>query len=109
MATPEAKVKAAVVKLLKANDVYYFFPATGGYGRSGVPDIICCLKGRFVAIECKAGDNKPTELQLREMHKIHKANGITMVVNEKNIELVSQLLEVAGNWRDQHDSLEGAN
>ncbi len=31
--TPEAKVKAAVVKLLKAHDIYYFFPATHGYAR----------------------------------------------------------------------------
>ena len=104
MATPEAKVKATIVKLLKAHDVYYFFPATGGYGRSGVPDIICCLKGRFVAIECKANGNKPTELQLRELHKIHKANGITMVVDEDGIQLVAELLEMAENWRGYHDS-----
>ena len=108
MATPESKVKAAVVKILKANDVYYFFPATGGYGRSGVPDIICCLKGRFVAIECKAGDNKPTELQLRELHKIHKANGITFVINEGGVPMIEELMRVAGNWSEQHDSNLGA-
>ena len=46
--TPEAKVKAKVVKVLKdhAPDVYYFCPATGGYGRSGVPDIVCCVHSR---------------------------------------------------------------
>ena len=108
MATPESKVKAAVVKILKANDVYYFFPATGGYGRSGVPDIICCVKGRFVAIECKAGDNKPTELQLRELHKIHKSNGITFVINESSVPMIEKLMEVAGNWSEQHDSNLGA-
>jgi Holliday junction resolvase len=105
MATPEAKVKASVVKILKANDVYYFFPATGGYGRSGVPDIICCLRGRFVAIECKAGGNKPTELQLRELHKINKSGGITFVIDEAGLPLVTKLMEVAGNWSDTHDSL----
>ena len=107
MATPEAKVKAAVVKILKAHDVYYFFPATGGYGRSGVPDIICCVKGRFVAIECKANGNKPTELQLRELHKIHKANGITMVIDEHGIDTVKALMEVAENWSETHDSIDG--
>lgn len=107
MATPESKVKAAVVKLLKANDVYYFFPATGGFGRSGVPDIICCLKGRFVAIECKANGNKPTELQLRELHKIHKAGGITFVVDENGINLVEKLMEVSRNWSESHDSIGG--
>jgi hypothetical protein len=37
--TPEAKVKASVVKLLKQYEVYYFFPATHGFGRSGVPTL----------------------------------------------------------------------
>lgn len=37
--TPEAKVKAKVVKVLKEFGVYYFYPVTGGFGRSGVPDI----------------------------------------------------------------------
>ena len=105
MATPEAKVKAAVVKILKANEVYYFFPATGGYGRSGVPDIICCLKGRFVAIECKTRGNKPTELQLREMHKINKAGGVTFVINEDGIPLIETLMVVAENWSGSQNSI----
>ena len=36
--TPEKKVKQTVVKILKEIGAYYFFPATGGYGRNGVPD-----------------------------------------------------------------------
>ena len=35
--TPEKKVKDKVVKILKYYGVYYFFPATYGMGRSGVP------------------------------------------------------------------------
>ena len=49
--TPEAKVKAQVIKQLKELGVYYFSPVTGGYGRSGVPDIVGCMNGRFFAIE----------------------------------------------------------
>jgi Holliday junction resolvase len=93
MATPENKVKAVVVKLLKQYDVYYFFPATHGYGRSGVPDIVCCARGKFLAIECKAGDNKPTALQEREINTIRKAQGIAVVVNETNLALLEQLLK----------------
>lgn len=90
--TPEAKVKKKVVDVLKKNGAYYFFPATGGYGRSGVPDIVGCYRGVFFAIECKAGANKPTALQEAEMRKIRQANGITLVVNEDNIEDVVILL-----------------
>ena len=51
--TPEKKVKDKVVKLLKSHEIYYFFPATHGFGRSGVPDITCCVRGNFVGIECR--------------------------------------------------------
>ena len=83
--TPESKVKEKVVKILKEHGVYYFFPATHGYGRSGVPDIICCYKGQFVAIECKAGNNKPTALQQRELKNIMTSGGHAFVANEENI------------------------
>ena len=90
--TPEAKVKKKVVDVLKKGGAYYFFPATGGYGRSGVPDIVGCYRGVFFAIECKAGTNKPTALQEAEMRKIREANGTTLVVNEDNINDVVILL-----------------
>lgn len=83
--TPEAKVKKKVVDVIKKNHAYYFFPATGGYGRSGVPDVVCCYRGVFVAIECKAGNNKPTGLQELEMAKIRQAQGFVLVVNEDNL------------------------
>jgi Holliday junction resolvase len=90
--TPEAKVKAKVVKALKDADVYYFFPATGGYGRSGVPDIVCCVDGKFLGIECKAGKNKPTALQVRELEAIRQANGIAVVVNEESWDNLPEFL-----------------
>jgi Holliday junction resolvase len=80
--TPESKVKLSVVKLLRQYGVYFFFPATHGYGRSGVPDIICCIRGKFLAIECKAGKNEPTALQQKEMNAIQAAGGMAMVVRE---------------------------
>ena len=86
--TPENKVKAKIVSILKEEGVYYFLPATHGFGRSGVPDIIGCVNGKFLAVECKAGKNTPTALQLREIAAINTAGGIAIVVNEDNIEMV---------------------
>ena len=90
--TPEAKVKKKVVDLLKAAGAYYFFPATGGFGRSGVPDIVVCLKGQFIGIECKAGNNKTTALQENELQKIRDAGGNAFVVNEDKLKHLSQYL-----------------
>lgn len=83
--TPEGKVKAKVVKLLKERGVYYFFPASWGLGRSGVSDVVCCVRGRFLAIECKAGKNKPTALQEREIEAVRAAGGTALVINETNL------------------------
>ena len=91
--TPEAKVKKKVVDVIKKNSAYYFFPATGGYGRSGVPDIVCCYRAVFIGIECKAGSNKPTPLQEAEMAKIRQAQGFTLVVNEDNIDDVQAVFD----------------
>ena len=86
--TPEAKVKAKITKVLREEGVYYFFPTTGGFGRSGVPDIVCCVGGAFLAIECKAGKNKPTALQVREIEAIRTAGGVAIVANEENWDMV---------------------
>jgi Holliday junction resolvase len=91
--TAEGKVKDTVVKILKERGAYYFFPVTGGFGRSGVPDIVACYKGQFIGIECKAGANKTTALQESELKKIEKANGIVQVVNENSIAGVGFLLD----------------
>lgn len=83
--TPEAKVKRKVVDILKSAGAYYFFPATGGYGRSGVPDIVCCWRGMFIGIECKAGKNTTTALQEKELELIRNAGGCAFVVNEATV------------------------
>jgi Holliday junction resolvase len=94
MMTPESKVKKKVVELLKSLNAYYFYPVTGGFGRSGVPDIVCCINGNFVGIECKAGSNKPTPLQSKNLEDILAAGGFAFVANEDNIDTLARLLQV---------------
>ena len=92
--TPESKVKKKVVAVLKQHKAYYFYPVTGGYGRSGVPDVIACHDGRFIGIECKAGSNKPTPLQEKNLSDIQAAGGVALVINEENINTVEELFNV---------------
>lgn len=83
MSTPEGRVKAAVKRFLDKEEVYYFMPVSNGMGRHGIPDIICCVNGRFFAIECKANGGKPTALQEREMQNIVHARGFAIVVTDE--------------------------
>lgn len=90
--TPEGKVKAKVRKLLDELRIYYFFPPANGYGRAGIPDVVGCLMGLFVAIECKAGKGKLTALQEMEIAKIKAAGGFTFVAREDNIDELKEKL-----------------
>lgn len=85
-ATPESKVKDRIKKiLLKYPHTYYLMPVTGGYGSSGAPDIVACIDGKFVGIECKANGNKPTALQMRNLHQIVAAGGYSFIVDDKSV------------------------
>lgn len=95
--TPEKKVKDKIVRILKDEGVYYFFPATHGFGRSGIPDIVGCVAGMFFAIEVKAGRNKPTALQVAEIEAIRRSNGVAIVANEENWEAVRELVRSLRN------------
>lgn len=50
------------------------------YTKSGIPDILCCCNGYFVAVEVKASNGKPSELQKRNIEKIYESGGIGMIL-----------------------------
>ena len=83
-ATPEGKVKMAIVKWLKARNIWYFMPVSNGMGRHGIPDVICCWNGKFLAIECKAPGKRAntSALQEREIAAIRMAKGWAVVVDD---------------------------
>ena len=57
-------------------DMFFWKEHGGPYGTSGIPDIICCYKGRFIGMECKLRNGQLTELQKRAITKINRAGGI---------------------------------
>lgn len=93
MRTKEGAVKDMVKKILDASGVWYFFPAANGYGRSAIPDIVCCVNGKFLAIECKAADLQPTALQLRELARINASGGTGICINAENIDTLREYLK----------------
>jgi len=74
----ERDVVASIKKYLASlgSDVFFWKEHGGPYGTSGVPDIICCYKGRFLGLEVKLPSGKLTELQKRAIEKINRAGGI---------------------------------
>jgi hypothetical protein len=97
--TPEAKVKKRAAAQLKKLGAYYFYPVTGGWGKSGVPDIIGCYEGLFLGLECKAGKGKPTKLQELNLRQINEAGGYGIIVDETNVDnLAAMIREACDAW-----------
>lgn len=92
MATAESAVKAQIRKILKVTKAYYAMPMGSGYGNAGVPDFLVCHKGRFIAIEAKAGNGKTTALQDRNLAEIVMAGGVALVINEHNLDELREMM-----------------
>lgn len=93
MATPESKVKAKIHAILKAQGAYAVNYIGGVSANNGTPDILACLHGRFIGIEAKSGNNKPTDLQTLNLKRIDDAGGLALVINETNLPLLRDILE----------------
>ena len=93
--TPEGKVKDACKKYLKSIDAWFFMPVSNGMGQVGIPDIICCYKGMFLAVETKAPGKRAniTPNQDRVIKAIKSANGWAIVVDDVN-QLEQFILEI---------------
>ena len=63
----------------------------GPYGCAGIPDIICCYKGRFIGLECKLPGGRLTELQKRVIEKINSAGGV--VCRVESVEDAKRVIE----------------
>jgi len=77
----EKDIVAAIMRLLKTVPRCFAWKEhIGMYGTAGIPDVICCLDGRFFAFEVKTPDGIVTKLQEHTMHKIKVAGGHAYVV-----------------------------
>lgn len=76
--------EAALTKRVRAwlstqPDVWTVKHSGGAFTTVGVPDLLLCVRGRFVAIELKAPRGVPTKLQVHQIGLIHKAGGVAAV------------------------------
>ena len=74
----EKDIIAAIRRYLATlgGDAFFWKEHGGALGTSGIPDIICCYKGRFLGLEAKLPGGRLTALQKRALEKINRAGGI---------------------------------
>lgn len=52
----------------------------GAFTKAGIPDLLCCVGGQFLAIELKASNGKPSELQKHSIRKIWESGGFAILL-----------------------------
>ena len=76
----EKRFEERVKKFLLERGWYYVKYFANRNTKAGIPDILACVCGRWVAIEVKATNGRPSELQLYNRRKIREAGGIAIIL-----------------------------
>lgn len=77
----EKTITNQILKYLKSEPECFAFKEHGGiYGVSGIPDIICCYKGKFMAFEVKTTQGRLSKLQEITIKRINESGGMAFKV-----------------------------
>lgn len=94
----EKNFENRVKKFLKDEGCYFIKYWGGGeYTKAGIPDILCCCKGKFFGIEVKAPNGKPIPLQVHNLRRIHQAGGCGILLYPKDFGLFKDLIQNPDN------------
>lgn len=97
----EKQLENKMKKYLSSKNIYHFKVHGNGFMRSGIPDLICCINGRFVAIEIKRpdGKGKVSKLQEIEIYRIKKSDGIAVIMNnyDQFVKFIGEIKSGASN------------
>lgn len=77
------------LKKMNAYHVKYFGCA---FTQAGVPDILSCVNGHFLAIEVKAEKGRASDLQKRNIHMITKSGGIAVICKPADFEDLKHII-----------------
>ena len=96
----ERDIVAAIMRLLRKTPRCFCWKEHGGmYGTAGIPDIIACVDGRFVAFEVKTETGQLSKLQKVTLGRIRDAGGRAyMVRSAAEVAEIMKEMEVAGRW-----------
>ena len=94
----ESDIVAAILRLLRKTPNCFCWKEHGGmYGTAGIPDVIACINGRFVAFEVKTETGKLSRLQEVTLGRIRDAGGKAYVVRSAaEVAAIMKEMEVAG-------------
>jgi hypothetical protein len=103
---PEGKLVAKMKKVIKAagGRSFKIHGSDEGFQEIGIPDLLVCLRGRFVGIEAKQPGESLRPRQRVVLHEIHAAGGVAAVC-----ETVEQLQQLLSHIEEERVSEKGTD
>lgn len=90
----EKNFENRVKKFLKDNNIFYVKYLGCAFTEAGIPDLLVCYKGRFIGIELKAENGRPTDLQLYKIKKIRESGGVGFVLYPHDFDTFKECIKV---------------
>ena len=87
----EKELQRKIIKWLRNVGVFVVKQHGGVYTEVGIPDLICCYRGKFIAFELKVGNNNTTKIQDFKIKEIRKAGGKAEVI--RDLDTVKKIIQ----------------
>lgn len=104
----EKNFENRVKKFLEDEGYWFVKFFANAYTKKGVPDILACCNGYFLAVEVKAQNGRPSDLQKWNIQKIQQSGGYGVILYPDQFDDFKELVHHIGNY-DKHFSLEIMN
>jgi len=90
----EKNFENRIKKFLKDNGCWCLkYWGGGGFTKAGIPDLLICCNGRFIAVEVKGRGGRATELQTYTLNQINAAGGVGVVLYPESFDEFKQYIK----------------
>ncbi len=103
----EKNFENRIKKYLEKNNCWFVKFFANAYTSSGIPDILCCINGRFVGIEVKQEKGSPSLLQKVHLSNIINCGGIGILAYPSGYEDLKTLIDTLNKNRDYQPKVNG--
>lgn len=85
----ETKIKCYLTEI----DVFHLKFFANAFTPRGIPDLLCCIRGRFLGIEVKAENGRASELQIYNIKRIISSGGYALIVKPSQFDKLKKFCE----------------
>lgn len=89
----EKSFENKVKDYLKSKNIWYVKFFANGFTKKGIPDLLCCVNGKFLAIEIKAEKGVVSPLQKFQLKKIADSGGYAIVLYPHSFDGFKKFIE----------------